>query len=82
MKDAAEVKINGVTDATLLVHPFSVDIRSLLHAGDNEIQVTVVNSLTNYVSMIRWPKSPVSQMGTSRRFRRGCLDLLCWITRL
>jgi len=63
VKDAAEVKINGVAAATLVVHPFSVDIRSLLHAGDNEIHVTVVNSLTNYVSTIQWPKNPVSQMG-------------------
>jgi hypothetical protein len=63
LKDAAEVKINGVAAATLVVHPFSVDIRSLLHGGDNEIQVTVVNSLTNYVSTIQWPKTPASQMG-------------------
>jgi hypothetical protein len=63
LKDAAEVKINGVAAATLVVHPFSVDIRPLLHEGENEIQVTVVNSLTNYVSTIQWPNNPASQMG-------------------
>lgn len=63
VKDIAEVKINGVSGGSLLVHPFAVDVRSLLHEGDNEVQVTVVNSLTNYVSTIQWPKAPVSFMG-------------------
>ena len=38
------------------------DVRSLLHGGDNKIEVTVVNSLTNYVSTIQWPKNPVNPM--------------------
>jgi len=63
LRDAAKVSINGVAVATLVVHPFSVDIRPLLHEGENEIEVTVVNSLTNYVSTIQWPKNSPSQMG-------------------
>jgi hypothetical protein len=60
VKDAAEVKINGVAAAALVVHPFTTDVRSLLHEGDNEIEVTVVNSLTNYASTIQWPKNPAN----------------------
>jgi hypothetical protein len=62
VKDAAEVKINGVTAGQLLVHPFLLDVHPLLHRGENEIEVTVVNSLTNYVSTIQWPKNPTSQI--------------------
>jgi hypothetical protein len=63
LKDAAEVKVNGVQAAALVVHPFSADIRSLLHEGDNTIQVTVVNSLTNFVSTIQWPKNSPNPKG-------------------
>ncbi len=63
LRDAGEVRVNGAAAASLVVHPFSVDIRSLLHEGENQIQVTVVNSLTNYVSTIQWPKNSPSQMG-------------------
>ena len=62
VKDAAEVKINGVAAAALVVHPFTTDVRSLLRQGDNEIEVTVVNSLTNYVSTIHWPKNPANPL--------------------
>lgn len=62
VKDAAEVMINGVSAGQLVVHPFTVDVRPMLRAGDNEIQVTVVNSLTNYMSTIQLPKAPGSQM--------------------
>jgi hypothetical protein len=62
VKDAAEVKINSVAAAVLVVHPFTTDVRSLLHEGDNEIEVSVVNSLTNYVSTIQWPKNPANPM--------------------
>jgi hypothetical protein len=64
VKDAAQVKINGKPAATLVVHPFAADIRSFLHAGDNTIEISVSNSLTNYVSTIHWPKPmPNAQEG-------------------
>jgi len=63
VKDAAEVNVNGVAAGTLVVHPFSTDVRALLRVGDNEVRVTVVNSLTNYVSTIQWPKNPANQLG-------------------
>jgi len=62
IKDAAEVAVNGFSAGQLVVHPFAVDIRSLLRAGENDIQVTVVNSLTNYMSTVQLPKVPGSQM--------------------
>jgi hypothetical protein len=62
VKDAADVTVNGVSAGQLVVHPFAADIRSLLHAGENDIQVTVVNSLTNYMSSVKLPKTPGSQM--------------------
>ena len=67
------MEINGVTAATLVVHPFVTDIRALLHEGDNQIQVHVVNSLTNYVSTIQWPKNPASQMGRFPPISAGLL---------
>ena len=73
LKDAANVKINGVAAATLVVHPFVTDIRGLLQEGDNEVQVTVVNSLTNYGSTIQWPKNPASQMGRFPPISAGLL---------
>jgi hypothetical protein len=62
VKDPAEVTVNGVSAGQLVVHPFAVDIRSLLRPGENDIQVTVVNSLTNYMSSVQLPKVPGSQM--------------------
>jgi len=43
-------------------YPSSVNIRALLHLGDNEIQVIVVNSLTNYLSTVQLPKVPGAQI--------------------
>ena len=63
VKDSAEVKINGADAGQLVVHPFAVDVRPRLHAGDNEIEIIVVNSLSNYVSTIHLPKNPLNQMG-------------------
>lgn len=59
VKDAAEVKINGVDAGQLIVPPFSVAVRHLLHSGVNTIKVTVANSLTNYASTIHFPNSAV-----------------------
>jgi hypothetical protein len=73
LHDAAEVKINGTFAAELVVHPFSTDIRPLLHAGDNEIEILVVNSPTNYVSTIQWPKNAASQMGHFAPISAGLL---------
>lgn len=65
VKDAADVKVNGVDAGQLVTQPFSLDIRSLLHSGDNVLRITVANSLTNYVSIVQFPKSP---LGTSPRY--------------
>jgi hypothetical protein len=59
VKDAAEVKVNGASAGQLVIHPFSVNIRQFLHPGENEIAITVVNSLTNYVSSVQVPESPL-----------------------
>jgi hypothetical protein len=59
VKSAADVKVNGVDAGHLIVQPFSLDIRPLLHSGDNVLEVTVANSLTNYVSQVQFPKSPL-----------------------
>jgi hypothetical protein len=58
VKDAAEVRVNGADVGQLVVHPFSVDVHRFLHPGGNEIAITVVNSLTNYVSTTQVQKSP------------------------
>jgi hypothetical protein len=59
VKDAAGVRVNGADAGQLVVHPFSVNVRQFLHPGENEIAITVVNSLTNYVSVVQTPKSPL-----------------------
>jgi hypothetical protein len=59
VKDAAEVRVNGVNAGQLVVHPFSANVRQFLHPGENEVAITVVNSLTNYVSTVQGPKSPL-----------------------
>jgi hypothetical protein len=65
LKDAADVKVNGVDAGQLVTQPFSLDIRPLLHSGDNVLGITVANSLTNYVSIVQFPKSP---LGTSPHY--------------
>jgi hypothetical protein len=57
VKDAADVKVNGVDAGQLVTQPFSLDIRPLLHSGDNVLEITVSNSLTNYASTVQWPKN-------------------------
>jgi hypothetical protein len=59
VKDAADVNVNGVDAGQLVAQPFSLDIRPLLHSGDNVLGITVANSLTNYVSIVQFPKSPL-----------------------
>ena len=61
VKDAADVKINGVDAGQVVMLPFSLDIRPLLHAGKNVLEITVANSLTNYVSTVQFPKSPLGE---------------------
>lgn len=57
VKNAADVKVNGVDAGQIVIEPFSLDIRPLLHPGDNFLAITVANSLTNYVSTVEFPKS-------------------------
>jgi len=75
VKDAAEVTVNGVSAGQLIVHPFSVEVRHLLHAGENRIQITVVNSLSNYASTIQWSKipTPYEATGISKPLSSGLL---------
>lgn len=61
VKDAADVRVNGVDAGQLVTRPFSLDIRRLLHAGDNVLEIGVANSLTNYVSTIKFPESALGK---------------------
>ena len=72
IKDAAEVRVNGADAGELVVHPFSVDVRQFLHSGENEVAITVFNSLTNYVSAVQLPKSPLDQRQFPHRFLPVC----------
>jgi hypothetical protein len=53
VEDAALVKVNGVFAGMAIVPPFALEIKSLLHAGDNKLEITVANTLTNYVSSLK-----------------------------
>ena len=59
VKDAADVRVNGVDAGQLITQPFSLDIRPLLHSGENVLEITVADSLTNYASTVQFPKSPL-----------------------
>lgn len=51
VKDVAEVRVNGKEAGTLLLHPYRVDVTDLVHAGENDLEVTVTNALFNYMMM-------------------------------
>ena len=61
VKDAAEIKVNGIEAGQLVSPPFSLNIRPLLHSGDNVLEITVVNTLTNFVSSLQAPKNALSR---------------------
>ncbi len=43
----AEVKINGVSAGVLVASPWTIDITGLLKSGDNKMEITVYNTLSN-----------------------------------
>ncbi|MGO8717652.1 MAG: glycosyl hydrolase [Acidobacteriaceae bacterium] len=50
VKDVAEISLNGKLGPVLLLRPYRADITPLLHAGENTLQVTVVNTQYNALS--------------------------------
>ncbi|MHB1935048.1 MAG: glycosyl hydrolase [Acidobacteriaceae bacterium] len=50
VKDVAEISINGKPGPVLLLRPYRADVTALLHAGENTLQVTVVNAQYNALS--------------------------------
>jgi hypothetical protein len=50
VKDVAQICINGNPGPHLLLQPYRADITSLLHSGDNTLQITVTNALFNALS--------------------------------
>lgn len=53
VKDAAEVRVNGVNAGQLVTPPFSLNIRPLLHSGDNALEIVVANPLSNYANTVQ-----------------------------
>jgi hypothetical protein len=47
VKDVAEIRLNGRPGPTLLLHPYQADVTGLVTAGENILEITVVNSLSN-----------------------------------
>lgn len=47
VRDVAEVNVNGHAFDPLLWQPYQLDVTSALHAGSNDISVTVTNTLAN-----------------------------------
>lgn len=80
VKDAADVKVNGVDAWQLVIQPFSLDIRPLLHSGDNVLKITVANSLTNYVSTVQFPKSPLDRIPNYPPLSSGLLGPVMLVT--
>jgi hypothetical protein len=50
VKDVAEISIDGKPGPVLLLRPYRADVTALLHAGENTLQVTVVNTQYNALS--------------------------------
>jgi hypothetical protein len=50
VKDVAEININGKQGPQILLQPYKADVTSLLHDGENTLQITVVNALFNALS--------------------------------
>jgi alpha-L-rhamnosidase/Glycosyl hydrolases family 2, sugar binding domain len=50
VRTSAEVTVNGRSRGVRLAKPFVFDVSEALQAGDNEIQVEVLNTLANYMS--------------------------------
>ena len=49
VKDVAEVRVNGKDAGTLLFRPYRADITALVRPGENALEVTVTNTLLNYL---------------------------------
>ena len=47
VRDVAEVSVNGHAFAPVLWQPYSLDVTDALHAGSNDVSVTVTNTLAN-----------------------------------
>ncbi len=47
----AEVKVNGQSAATLIAPPWTCDLTPFLHPGENELSITVANTLANHYSV-------------------------------
>ena len=50
VRTSAEVKVNGRSVGVRLARPFVFDLSEAVRAGDNEIEVVVLNTLANYMS--------------------------------
>ena len=50
VKDVAQIHINCKPSPDLLLQPYRADITSLLHSGENTVQITVTNALFNALS--------------------------------
>ena len=50
VRESAEVRVNGELAGTLISAPFTLDIGKLLHAGENELSVTVRNLPANRIA--------------------------------
>ena len=49
--DAAEIIVNGTSAGVMLWEPWEVDITRLVRAGENNIEIRVVNSMSNLIDM-------------------------------
>lgn len=50
VRTSAEVKVNGKSVGVRLAPPYVFDLSEAIHAGDNEIEVEVLNTLANFMS--------------------------------
>ena len=53
--DVVDVTVNGQAVGTILWHPYRIEITDYVRAGENEIQVRVINTLINIFEGVKRP---------------------------
>jgi alpha-L-rhamnosidase len=74
IREAAVVYVNGKRAGSVWCPPYSIDVTSLLHAGDNVIRVEVANLALNYMAGHALPDYRLLNLRYGVRFEAQDMD--------
>lgn len=74
IREAAVIFVNGQRAGSLWCPPYSLDVTSLLHAGENNIRVEVANLALNYMAGQRLPDYRLLNLRYGVRFEAQDMD--------